>query len=41
MPSIHKIFIGGGGDDWISNIVENYGEKYKKQNPNFQCETFS
>lgn len=41
MPAIHKIFIGGGGDDWISNIVENYAANYATRNPNFVCPCFS
>lgn len=41
MPSVHKIFIGGGGDDWISHIVERYEQRYAKLNPAYQCDFFS
>lgn len=37
MPKAHKIFIGGGGDDWISNIVKNYKGQYELLNPTFKC----
>lgn len=41
MPSVHKIFIGGGGDDWISHIVENYEAQYRGLNPTYRCSYFS
>ncbi|RMB52119.1 hypothetical protein C8J44_3147 [Sphingomonas sp. PP-CE-3A-406] len=41
MPDVYKIFIGGGGDDWFSHIVESYAEQYRKSNPTYQCPYFS
>ena len=42
MPApVHKIFVGGGGDDWFSNIVENYEADYSKLNPDYTCRYFS
>lgn len=39
--AIWKIFIGGGGDDWFSHIVERYHAEYSQANPNFSCRYFS
>lgn len=41
MGDVHKIFIGGGGDDWISEIVKNYYQRYRRLNPEYQCSYFS
>lgn len=41
MAGTHKIFIGGGGDDWISHIVKDYAAEYAKRNPSFTCRYFS
>lgn len=30
-----KIFIGGGGDNWLTHIVKGYSDRYRKQNPHF------
>ncbi|MBD8545806.1 alpha/beta hydrolase [Sphingomonas sp. CFBP 8760] len=39
--TIWKIFVGGGGDDWFSHIVETYHAEYAKMNPDFSCRCFS
>jgi len=41
MADIRKIFIGGGGDDWVSHIVEDYAAAYAKLNPLYDCRYFS
>lgn len=41
MKNIYKIFIGGGGDDWISAIVKDYYNEYKDLNPDYHCSYFS
>lgn len=41
MQNVYKIFIGGGGDDWISHIVESYYEAYLQLNPQYHCQYFS
>jgi len=35
---IHKVFIGGGGDDWFTHIVEDYEAAYRRLNPD--CVTY-
>lgn len=40
MPVVAKVFIGGGGDDTISHIVESYAEAYRRRNPTFQSRYF-
>lgn len=30
-----KFLIGGGGDDWFTQICKSYSEQYRKQNPGF------
>ncbi len=39
--TIWKIFVGGGGDDWFSHIVETYHADYARMNPDFACRYFS
>lgn len=41
MKKIYKLFVGGGGDDWISHIVETYWDAYRNLNPDFDCSYFS
>lgn len=41
VQNVYKIFLGGGGDDWISHIVENYGDEYRLLNPEYHCKYFS
>jgi len=41
MAQVVKIFVGGGGDDWFSHIVEQYASRYAERNPDFICEYFS
>lgn len=42
MPApVHKVFIGGGGDDWFSHIVENYEAAYRSANPAVRCSYYS
>lgn len=41
MSNICKIFIGGGGDDWISGIVKGYYLRYQKKNQAVDCRYFS
>jgi pimeloyl-ACP methyl ester carboxylesterase len=39
--SVFKIFIGGGGDDWFSHIVEGYSSEYAALNPDLDVKYFS
>ncbi len=39
--SVFKVFIGGGGDDWISHIVETYAGDYAALNPDLEVRYFS
>ena len=41
MPQVQRLFVGGGGDDWFSNIVKNYEAEYRRSNPTFHCRYFS
>lgn len=41
MRPVHKVFIGGGGDDWISHIVKGYFRRYQHRNPEYVCIYFS
>ncbi|PTQ60058.1 hypothetical protein C8J45_1139 [Sphingomonas sp. PP-CE-3G-477] len=41
MAEVHKTFIGGGGDDWFSHIVESNAERYRKTNPSYKCPYFA
>lgn len=41
MPSTHKVFIGGGGDDWISHIVKDYVAEYTRRNPELAVHYYS
>jgi hypothetical protein len=38
---VYKVFIGGGGDDWISGIVEDYVALYATANATVHSEYFS
>lgn len=38
---VYKVFIGGGGDDWISGIVKSYCTEYIAANPSYHCKYFS
>lgn len=41
MAEAWKIFIGGGGDDWFSHIVEAYAADYAAANPELQVRYYS
>lgn len=41
MVDTYKIFFGGGGDDWISHLVESYYDAYRKLNPQYHCSYYS
>lgn len=41
MRPIYKIFIGGGGDDWFTHIVEDYAAEYAPKNPAYACSYYS
>lgn len=38
---VYKIFIGGGGDHWISGIVSSYETEYARLNPDVHTKYFS
>lgn len=40
MPVVCKIFVGGGFDDKVTHIVENYHARYAEANPDYQCHYF-
>lgn len=40
MPVVCKIFIGGGFDDKVTHIVEDYRVRYAAANPGYQCHYF-
>jgi pimeloyl-ACP methyl ester carboxylesterase len=41
MADIYKIFVGGGGDDWFSHIVESYAADYTRANQGYKCSYYS
>ena len=41
MGNVHKVFIGGGGDDWISGIVRDYATEYRRRNRDVNVHYYS